>query len=99
MALSDNSVTDAEEIGYGLVDPDVLGGWADDVVTDDEAIIECWKIGGSLWISANNVVVRKVWVHTTAPRTIYAQERPAPIEHVGFGDPDVVWEGGVGATK
>lgn len=100
MVLSGNSVADAEKIGYGLLDPEVLEVWADDLkVSEDGAIIENLEIRGSLRISANDVVVRNVWVYTTAPWTIYVEEGSVLIEHVEIGHPDAVGERGVGGDN
>jgi hypothetical protein len=68
-------------------------------VSQDGEVVENLEIRGELRITANNVVVRNVWVYTTSFWTIYVQSGSATFQDVEIGHPDFVGERGIGGDN
>jgi hypothetical protein len=81
----------------GLSDPGALTVHEGSMtITEDGAVVENLEIRGTLRIEANNVVVRNVWVYTTASWTVYVASGSATFDNVEIGNTKVVGERGIG---
>jgi hypothetical protein len=69
------------------------------VITEDDAIVENVELLGTLFIEADNVVVRNTWVYTTNFWTILVSGGSALIEDVEIGHPNFVGQRGLGGDN
>jgi hypothetical protein len=87
-------------VPYGLSDPESLETFEGDLtVRLDGQVVENLEIRGTLWIAANDVVVRNVWVYAEAPWTVYVEEGSATFENVEIGHLDIIGERGIGGNN
>lgn len=95
-----NASTSEAGFEVGLSDPSVLKVHEGTIeVTEDGTIIENLELRGTLRIEAADVVVRNVWVYTTASWTVYVASGSATFENVEIGHPDVIGERGIGGSN
>ena len=87
-------------VPYGLSEADSLEIHEGDLtVRLDGHVVEDLEIRGTLWIAANDVTVRNVWVYAEAPWTIYVEAGSATFENVEIGHPDIIGERGIGGNN
>jgi hypothetical protein len=87
-------------VPYGLSDAESLEIHEGDLtVRLDGQVVEDLEIRGTLWIAANDVTVRNVWVYAEAPWTVYVEEGSATFENVEIGNPAVIGERGIGGNN
>jgi hypothetical protein len=97
--LTSFQIADAA-VPYGLSDAESLEIHEGDLTVRLEGqVVEDLEIRGTLWIAANNVTVRNVWVYAEAPWTVYVERGSATLENVEIGHPDVIGERGIGGNN
>jgi hypothetical protein len=69
------------------------------VVTEDDTIVENLELLGTLFIEADNVVVRNTWIYTSNFWTVLLSSGSALIENVEIGHPDFVGQRGLGGDN
>ncbi len=92
----------AAEVDFpvGLSDPSILKVHEGTIeVTEDGTVIENLELRGTLRIEAEDVVVRNVWVYTTAQWTVYVASGSATLERMEIGHPDIIGERGIGGSN
>jgi len=84
----------------GLSNPDALTVHEGSItVKDDGTVIENLEIRGTLRIEAKNVIVRNVWVYTSAPWTIYVASGSATFDNIEVGHPSIWGLRGIGGAN
>ena len=100
LALLTSPQTAYAAADYGVSDPNSLEPFDGDLtVRLDGQVVENLEIRGTLWIAANDVVVRNVWVYSESAWTVYVEEGSATFENVEIGHPDFIGERGIGGRN